>query len=59
MPVSFLNIALVHACIFSGGPEVLREILALQLAFDRLVTFVMPTRWRLMLRGDFCGFLAM
>ena len=52
----FLNITLAQACIFSGSSEVLREKLSLQLALDRLVAFVMATCWRLMLRGDFCGF---
>ena len=54
----FLNIALAQACVFSGGAEVFCEILALQLALDRLIAFVVPARWRLILRGDFCGFLA-
>src|SRR5271166_6261429 len=54
----FLNTALAQACIFSGSAEVFCERLALQLALDRLIAFVMPACWSLMLRGDFCGFCA-
>ena len=54
----FLNIALAQACIFSGGAKVFREIIPLQLAFGRLVVFVMPARCSLMLRGDCCGCFA-
>ena len=54
----FLNIALAQAGVFSGSAEVFCERLALQLALDRLVPFVVPARWRLVLCGDFCGFCA-
>ena len=54
----FLNIALAQACVFSGCAEVSCETIALQLAFDCLIAFVMPAFWRLMLCGDCCGFLA-
>ena len=54
----FLNITLAQACVFSGSAEVFCERLALQLALDRLVPFVVPARWRLVLCGDFCGFCA-
>ena len=52
----FLNIALAQACVYSSGPEVLRKTLALQLAFDRFIAFVMSARWGAMLRRDCCGF---
>ena len=54
----FLNIALTETCIFSGGAEVSCEMLSLQLAFDCLVTFVMPARRSLIVRGDCCGIRA-
>ena len=50
----FLNIALAETSIFSGGAEVSCEMLALQLAFDRLIIFVIAARWRLIFCGDYC-----
>ncbi len=52
----FLNIALAETGVFSGSAEVFCEILALPLAFNWLVAFVVSARWRRILRGDCCGF---
>ncbi len=54
----FLNIALAEASIFSGSAEISREIIALHLAFNWLVAFVVSARWCRILRGDCCGFCA-